>query len=287
LKDVQLPTNSVISFLSTKENLQWNQQGNNAVISLPDYDPAKMKAPYAYVIKIADFGKFAHEPRIDVAYPNGSLAPVISFEKNNNEDIHYTIDGSKPDDNSTLYTKPFSINNNVAVKAISVLQNALSSDVSELAVKKYNWMKAEKLKNPKPGIEWKYYEPNGDVSLESIQNSPVKKEGITTDISEKVKQRQEKYALQFNGYIKIDKDGIYNFSTASDDGSKLFIDDEEIVNNDGEHGNMKVSGKAALKKGYHKLKVTYFDGGGVNNLKVLWSANDDEEVIIPASLLFH
>jgi alpha-L-fucosidase len=287
LKDVQLPANTVINFLSTKENLQWKQQGNDAVVSLPDYDPHKIKASYAYIIKIEDYGKFAHEPQIHVSYPDGSLTPVVSFESKNNDEMHYTINGSHPDSNSPLYTKPFSINNNCVVKAVSLLQNALPSDISEMQVKKYDWMKAEKIKNLKPGIAWKYYEPDGDVSLESIRSSPVKKEGVTGIISEKVKQRVEKYALQFDGYIKIDKDGIYGFSTVSDDGSKLFIDDQEVVNNDGEHGTMKVSDRAALKKGYHKLKVVYFDGGGVNDLEVLWSPGNDEEKIIPAGILFH
>ena len=59
-----------------------------------------------------------------------------------------------------------------------------------------------------------------------------------------VKQRAEKYALQFEGYLKINNDGVYTFSTLSDDGSKLFIDGEEIVNNDGAHGAGEVFGKA-------------------------------------------
>ncbi len=55
----------------------------------------------------------------------------------------------------------------------------------------------------------------------------------------------------------------------TDDGSKLFIDDIEVVNNDGNHGTIEQSGKAALKKGYHKISVTYFDSGGGNALKVM------------------
>ena len=288
LKDVELPVGTVINFLSTKENLSWNQRGNNVVISLPDYNPNKIKAPYAYVIKISNFGKFAHKPKLNVSYPEGSLNPVISFEKNNNEEkVRYTIDGSKPTNNSILYTKPFSIIKTSVVKAISVLPNALPSDVSSVDVIVYNWMKAEKVKNLKPGISWKYYEPEGKISLESIQTTPVKKEGITNVISEKVKQREEKYALQFDGYIKINKDGVYHFSTLSDDGSKLVIDGEEIVNNDGSHGAVEAFGDAALKKGYHKIKVTYFDGGGGNELKAFWQNGNGEKEMIPANVLFH
>ncbi len=58
LKDIQLPKGTVITFLSTKSNLKWRQQGKDLAVTLPGYDPDKMKAPYAYVIKIAGYGKF-------------------------------------------------------------------------------------------------------------------------------------------------------------------------------------------------------------------------------------
>mgnify|MGYP000897519798 FL=1 len=72
--------------------------------------------------------------------------------------------------------------------------------------------------------------------------------------------------MLFDGYLKIEKDGIYHFTTRSDDGSILYIDDEEVVNNDGDHGSVEAAGKAALKKGYHKIRVAYYDGSGGNEL---------------------
>lgn len=287
LKNIQLPEASVVTFLSTSENLKWQNEGNDVIISLPDYDPNKIKAPYAYVLKISNYGKYAHKPMMIVSYPNGSMTPEISFDKNFTGEIHYTTDGSEPTNNSNLYSKPFSIKNTSVVKAITILPNALPSNVSTGEVKVYHWMKSQKVKNPKSGIAWKYYEPEGEISLESIQTSPVKKEGTTDVISQKVKQREEKYALQFDGYIKIDKDCVYHFSTISDDGSKLFIDNEEVVNNGGEHGTLEASGDAALKKGFHKIKVTYFDGGGVNDLKAFWQKGDEQKEEIPGSVLFH
>jgi alpha-L-fucosidase len=294
LKGIQLPSETVMKFLSTKETLQWHQQGDDVIVSLPDYDPNKMKAPYAYTIKIENFGKFAHKPKIIVSYPGNSLSPVVSFVKNGNGEVYYTIDGSepimpggRPSNNSNLYSKPFSINKTWVVKAVAVFKNALPSKVISGEVKLYHWMKGEKAKRVNPGISWKYYEPAGTISLESIGASPVIKEGVTDIISEKVKQRADKYALQFNGYIKISKEGIYHFSTLSDDGSKLFIDDEEIVNNDGPHGAVEAFGNAPLKAGYHTLKVVYFDSGGGNELKVFWQKGNGEKQVIPGDVLFH
>ena len=91
----------------------------------------------------------------------------------------------------------------------------------------------------------------------------------------------------FSGYIKINDAGIYTFSTLSDDGSKLFIDDMEVVNNDGDHGAVEKNGKALLKKGYHTIWVLYYDGSGGNELKVMIQNGNGKEEEIPATMLFH
>src|SRR6185503_18961600 len=90
LKDITLPEGTAINFLSTKENLSWQEQGTDVVVSLPGYDPNKIKAPYAYVIKISNYGKFAHKPAMEVSYPNGSLNPVIAFTTKDAGEIRYT-----------------------------------------------------------------------------------------------------------------------------------------------------------------------------------------------------
>jgi len=53
------------------------------------------------------------------------------------------------------------------------------------------------------------------------------------------------------------------------------------------HFLIEQGGKAALKKGYHKIKVIYFDGGGGNELKVMWQIEGGTKEVIPASALVH
>ena len=60
-----------------------------------------------------------------------------------------------------------------------------------------------------------------------------------------------------------------------------------MVDNDGDHGMIEMNGKAALKKGYHKLRVVYFDSGGGNDLKVLYNAEGGTKTMLPGSILFH
>ena len=52
-----------VSFLSANEKLKCSKEGNNMIISLPEYDPNKIKSPYAYVVKIKNYGAFVNKPQ--------------------------------------------------------------------------------------------------------------------------------------------------------------------------------------------------------------------------------
>jgi Alpha-L-fucosidase/PA14 domain/Fn3 associated/Alpha-L-fucosidase C-terminal domain len=287
LKDMQLPVGTSISFLSTKEQLKWKQAGKDIEIELPEYNPNKIKAPYAYAIKISGFGKFASKPQIKTEYINGSLQPTISIQAAANEAIYYTTDGTEPTTASLVYNKPFALVKSATIKARTFGNGVLPGSIAEEAVTRHEWQKAVTVSNASVGISYKYFEPTGKIDLNVINTGTATKSGVATIINESVKQRKEKYVLSFEGYVKVNKDGVVHFSTLSDDGSKLFINDIEVVNNDGEHGSVEKSGKAALKKGYHKIRVVYFDSGGGNELKVYWQPEGGKKGLIPAGVLFH
>ena len=169
--------------------------------------------------------------------------------------IFYTIDGSEPTNKSTLYHHPFKLDKTASIKAVvfqdgssgTYLPAVESATVSEKAIK-YEWMRAINLSGVKPGIAYKYFEPSGKIDINALNQPPVNA-GVTDVISVAKKQRVDKFVFDFSGYLKISKDAVYIFYTQSDDGSKLFIDDEEVVDNDGDHGTVEKSGKAPLKKG--------------------------------------
>ncbi len=285
---------TVISFLSTKEQLSWHQQGNDVVIDLPEYNPNKIKAPYAYVVKIGNYGKFMSKPVIRVDYENGSLIPTVTLSAGPQADIFYTTDGSAPTVESKLYQQPFKPDRTTTIRAVAFQKRssgvslpAIESATVSKKVVKYDWKNSLKPGKVKPGIGYKYYQPENKINLVHSFENNLAGIGIADVISVAKKQRADKFAFEFSGYIRIDKDAVYDFFTASDDGSKLFIDEEEVVDNDGDHGTVEKSGRAALKKGYHKIKVLYFDSGGGNELKVFIQAPGGEKKELAAGMLFH
>ena len=60
----------------------------------------------------------------------------------------------------------------------------------------------------------------------------------------------------------------------SDDGSKIFIDNELIVDNDGIHWLNEAYGAVKLEKGFHKINISYFDQVGGTTLNVSFNRKE-------------
>jgi len=75
-----------------------------------------------------------------------------------------------------------------------------------------------------------------------------------------VSKRTEWFAIDYTGRFWIEKPGTYRFMLMSDDGSKLYIDDELVVDNDGVHAPAERGGTATLGRGIHRIRVSYFQG---------------------------
>ena len=75
-----------------------------------------------------------------------------------------------------------------------------------------------------------------------------------------ITDRYEWFAIEYTGKFWIENEGEYRFSLLSDDGSKLKVDDKLVVNNDGVHVALAISGAATLSRGVHEITVDYFQG---------------------------
>lgn len=75
-----------------------------------------------------------------------------------------------------------------------------------------------------------------------------------------VTDRFEWFAIDYHGRIMLPQAGTYTFRLTSDDGSRLFIDGREVIDNDGIHGPDARDGEATLSAGTHEVRVQYFQG---------------------------
>ena len=275
-----------ITLLATGTTLPATLQGNDVVIQLPAFDPNVFSTSSAYVIKIAGYGAYRKQPKIDVAYQadlSGAMvtlqppAPGIAlgYQVGSNEQVF-------------TYEKPFVMKGDGIVKAFALAEaGMLPADTAEVALKGLSLFKAMKAPaNLQAGLRYQYFEAD-EIDMRALASTPVKSSGVTAMPSIAIKQRKDKFGFVFEGWIKVEKTSGYEFFTSSDDGSLLFIDGKEVVNNDGNHGAEEKSGRCILEKGYHSFRLQYFDSGGGNELKVSYQPFGENKRLIDAAVLFH
>jgi beta-N-acetylglucosaminidase len=64
------------------------------------------------------------------------------------------------------------------------------------------------------------------------------------------------------------EEGMYNFEAISDDGLRVWVDDQIVIDSWGDSDSGKKSGKVMLTQGQHKIRVEYFENGGQAKLSL-------------------
>jgi hypothetical protein len=78
------------------------------------------------------------------------------------------------------------------------------------------------------------------------------------------------FAVRIVGSIRAHTDGEYRFRLDSDDGSRLFINDEMVIDNDATHSMRRREGVVTLDAGYHPVEIFYFERYGTAGLILEW-----------------
>ena len=182
--------------------------------------------------------------------------------------IHYTTDGSIPTLESPKYDGNLVLTETTDLTLRVFRPTSKRSDIVKTHFEKTEYSPATTAAPSNPGLKATWYDFKGKTCAE-IAAAPVKKTYRVEDVTIPRGVKSYIIGLTYKGYINVPEDGIYSFYLSSDDGSMLYIDGKQVIDNDGLHAPGEVTGQAALKQGYHPIEVQYFDhGGGSINLKV-------------------
>jgi alpha-L-fucosidase len=214
-----------------------------------------------------------------------SLQVKLKTDRDNVE-IRYTVDGSHCDNKSPLYSHPFVLRKSAVISARCFRNGKPVSGMIFKGIRKIIPKSGVKVEKPVPGISYSYYEGNWD-SLPDFRNLKPVKEGILDNFSLSAKMVKEYYGFLFKGYILIPANDMYAFYTGSDDGSNLWIDGEKIIDNDGLHGTREIESAVALMKGYHEIRVGYFNKTGSDGITVSIRSTSLKKQVIPSKMLVH
>ncbi|MCB9273271.1 MAG: alpha-L-fucosidase [Lewinellaceae bacterium] len=198
--------------------------------------------------------------------------------------VHYTLDGTEPVAASKVYSGPFQISETTMVKVRIFNQGEPASGLLSRRLEKVAPWPATAGKSGQQGLQYRYYE--GDwQSVTALDGLTPKKEGMAQSFSLEDRLRDDFFGYEFQASLYAPADDVYRFFTESDDGSSLYIDGRLVVENDGPHGAREVMGMAPLAKGWHQLRVLYFERDGSEALKVSWQPPGAAKGAIPLDKL--
>lgn len=94
----------------------------------------------------------------------------------------------------------------------------------------------------------------------------------------------DNFLAHVTGFINVDVAGTYQFELSSDDGSRLFIGDNLIVDHNGLHGKTAKTGSTELNKGENSIRIEMFENGADEALELRWKKPGDKEFsVVPSS----
>ena len=203
-------------------------------------------------------------------------------------EIRYTLDGSEPaQTNGTVYRAPIKVESTIPLNMRSFRSGKFPSKPVTAWIGKDVFVEAAQIDQAlDPGLRYTYYE--GELrSVTDIKNLRISDSGITPRINTDIRKQEDYFAIQFDGYLSVPADGIYYFYLLSNDGSRLIMDNEVMLDNDGSHAENETSLAVSLRKGKHHLRLTYFQLGGAHTLKLFWKGPGFDKKEVAENLLFH
>ena len=245
---------------------------------------------------------------------------VLTFQTSRPEPMRYTLDGSEPTPQSTLYTAPIRLTENTIVKIATILPSGLKSPTRTIRVEKQALKPAinaqssdsEIVKLSNREIVKSSNSEIVKLSNENMVNGLTLKltsglyssVGMLDDVTEwsaadtikslrdiRGQKHEGHYSAIAEGYLDVPQDGVWYFRGNY---PAVWVDDALVIDNtahwvlDGHRGGRSL----ALAKGLHRLKVvflgyyasgrpTYWDSG-----QIVWRHQGSKryEEIPPAAL---
>ncbi len=82
---------------------------------------------------------------------------------------------------------------------------------------------------------------------------------------------EDNFSARWTGYVKVDKPGRYTIDVASDDGSRLYFEDELVINEWNDHGLTIHSFTTDFEANkFYKIRLEYYENVGGAAIKLGW-----------------
>jgi hypothetical protein len=95
------------------------------------------------------------------------------------------------------------------------------------------------------------------------------------------------FSVRWTGKVKAFYTESYTFYTVSEDGVRLWVNNQLLIDHWTEHAATEDSGTIAMVAGQkYDIKIEYYENAGLASMKLSWSSAHTPKAIVPTSALF-
>jgi hypothetical protein len=95
------------------------------------------------------------------------------------------------------------------------------------------------------------------------------------------------FSVRWTGQVEPPVTGTYTFYTVSDDGIRLWVNGQQLVNRWTNHAPIEDSGVITLTAGQrYDIRMEFYENGGSATARLLWSGPSTPKAVIPSARLF-
>ncbi len=257
---------------------------SGVVIQVPEQAPDKIAT--VVVVEVHGKAKVFTTPSIRAATSQFVTSLDISVP-NNDDAVHarYTIDDTQPIGTSKVMPDVLQLNASTTLKVAFFQGDRQVSSTASHYFEQVTPLPAVKalahnqgLRKVVAGCNWQVI-PNDRSMFDKTA------ETIATIFAGG--QPAAHSAHRYTGFLSISETDLYRFALTSDDGSKLWIDGQLVVDNDGLHGPVQMLGSIALARGLHSFELIGFNATGGAALDLQWAKSSNPLAALPAAALRH
>ncbi|MBK9015992.1 MAG: glycoside hydrolase family 2 [Saprospiraceae bacterium] len=226
---------------------------------LMTYDRKVLKLDPA-LLRLAHRGQMPPKPttstNIFVKNTNVTLATVKP-----NAVIEYAIESGKGPLVWQRYSTPIPLKKTTAIVTRAAWPDSLKSHEQRYVFTKTKAMKPKGKTGKEAGLSAKVYEGAWDVLPDFSKLTPTKTLTVS-DLSLQQVEGKEDFGVVFDGWVEVPSAGVYTLHLRTDDGSRLTLDGQRLIDNDGIHGMKDLPASVALAAGKHSIRVEFFQKKG-------------------------
>ena len=280
-------TNVAIELYNSSQNLSRDNPGPAVKMVPPVIAGGKVYVGAQYAVSVYGTAIFLATPVISPAGGNFTNATTVTLsDATAGVSLYYTLNGTAPTTASTLYTGPFALTNSAAVQVVAVANGAVNSAIASAsfvntaAAGTGTGLRAEYFANTSSGSPFAgspvLVTTNGTVNFSSVTNWPGAPAG------------SNHFAVRWTGSVQPQFNETYNFITTADDGVRMFINGQLLINDwvTKTNATSRTNSLSLAAQQFYTIELDYYQETNSASVTLAWSSLSTPLSVVPPTQLY-